>query len=115
MKKLILLFACVLSIGAGKGFIEDKALGIRISQNYPNPCNNATTILIDAREAKKEIELVVRIYDIRGRLVREQKLGGFTGVNTVAVDIKGLGTGTYFCEMIGNNQRLGVMRMLILK
>lgn len=105
----------IIHLGIGTGFIKNKTLGIKIGQNYPNPCNYATTILIDASEAKKEIVVVIRICDVRGRLVKELKLGGFTGYNTVAIDIDGMVSGIYLCAISGNGRPLGMMKMIIVK
>ena len=59
--------------------------------------------------------MVIKIYDVRGRLVEELKLGGFTGKNTIMISVSEMVSGIYFCAITGNGKLLGVMKMVVVK
>jgi hypothetical protein len=46
-------------------------LSFYITQNYPNPFNPSTTIQYDISVASGTVQVLINIYDIRGRLVRK--------------------------------------------
>jgi hypothetical protein len=88
---------------------------LEVYLNYPNPFNPEAYIPFALPEGGSS-ELVVRIYNILGQLVREMRLGGrdggyYThpsrGVYWDGKDSRGLEVpaGVYFCEVAGENVR----------
>jgi hypothetical protein len=76
--------------------------GYLLSQNYPNPFQNSTTIEYTITEGS---EVMLRIYDANNRQVDEIN-EGFKNKGTYHFDYKAetLSGGIYFYKMISNNQ-----------
>jgi hypothetical protein len=78
--------------------------GMRLSQNFPNPFNPATTIQLSLEERQLTI---VNVYDVLGRevavLLNEVK---DPGTYTLKWDAHGMASGMYICRMIAGNRTL---------
>lgn len=83
--------------------------GFELSQNYPNPFSNSTTIQYKLNEQSR-INLV--IYDILGQEVRRFNLGDkFSGIHSLAWDGKNnfgelVSPGIYIYQLVNGNERL---------
>ena len=91
---------------------------VLINDNFPNPFNPFTTISVFV---DTESEGLLSIIDINGRTVRTLKQGRFDVGNIMltwnGLDDKGVAvsSGTYFCSMIINGNRIHSKRMTLLK
>jgi len=93
-------------------------LVFRLHPNHPNPFNRSTTIRFDL---PRRAAVSVRIYDVRGRLVRTLRTamafepGGHEVTwDGKAHDERRVGPGVYFCELSGTGFR-SVRRMVKLR
>ena len=67
---------------------------------YPNPFNPKTSILYYVPENFGEINSSVKIFDIRGSLVKQFPLNrSYPGLNTLSWDAKNQGSGIYFIQL----------------
>jgi hypothetical protein len=85
---------------------------LRLSQNYPNPFNPSTTIRF---ELSGTAFVVLRLYDMLGRLVRtlvEKEMAG--GSYQVTLDASGLASGVYVYR-IQAGEFVSSMRCILLK
>ncbi len=84
--------------------------------NYPNPFNSGTTIIISG--VRSDYPLILRIYDITGRLVYEYNGTANTVDNVYWTGRDTFGelvsSGTYFCSL-NNGPRKSTGKMLLLK
>ncbi len=55
----------------------------RIFNNYPNPFSNETTIKF---ETPLNNEIFIRVFNIRGQVVKEMKISGKSGMNSISWD-----------------------------
>ncbi|MCD6506399.1 PQQ-binding-like beta-propeller repeat protein [Candidatus Poribacteria bacterium] len=101
---------------------KDLPADTALLQNYPNPFNLETWIPFQLAE---ESDVVIRIYDIEGRLIRTLNLGrkppGFYLTKDRAAYWRGLNrngervaSGVYFCEIQAGNYK-AIRRMTIEK
>lgn len=85
-------------VGSARDINEAKnAGGLEISQPFPNPANPATTVRYRL-SAPAHVRLIV--YDLLGRetsIVSEED--GTPGTHDVRIDVGGLPTGVYICEV----------------
>lgn len=94
-------FSTTVHVGSGTTALP-KAFSL--SQNSPNPFNPSTTISYDVPEGKK-IQISIKVYDIRGRLIRtlvnEEKEAGSYNVFWDGTDQNGrqISSGVYFYRM----------------
>ena len=76
-------------------------LSYRLSQNYPNPFSQSTTIAYTLAEPS---EVALRVFDATGREIRQlvhtQQLAG---EHSLQFDAAGLASGTYFFELRAGN------------
>ncbi|MCE1166410.1 MAG: T9SS type A sorting domain-containing protein [Bacteroidetes bacterium] len=85
----------------------------RLSQNYPNPFNPVTTIKFDI---KKNANVTIKVFDVRGREVSTPLNGYYTaGEYELRFDGGKLTSGVYFYQLAINNERLAVMKMMLIK
>lgn len=72
--------------------------GHSLLRSYPNPCSRRTHFTFSA---PGEASVSLRLFDIRGRLVRTLVAGERrTGSHTVSLDVSGLPAGTYFVRFV---------------
>lgn len=103
--------------------IEDKtkpyAAKLKLFQNYPNPFRGTTTLRYAVPRQSSPCLVTLRIYDARGRmvkeLVRERVLGGNYVVQWHARDSRGsrMAAGTYVAVLrMGETRKMIAMRMV---
>ena len=86
-------------------------------QNYPNPFNLETWIPF---RLSRPSDVAIKIYDVRGRIVREIKLGprdaGLHRIRWDGCDERGeeVGSGTYFYSLEAGKFR-AIRKMVIIK
>lgn len=80
--------------GPGVGIFEPKSAEVfTVSQNYPNPFDNETSVIIYLTEPSA---LTLTVTDMTGREVRNWNLGEFvTGNHEIVIDGEGLSAGIY--------------------
>jgi hypothetical protein len=61
--------------------------------NFPNPANNATTIIVDLKTASN-FEVV--LYSSVGQMLTTYKVNGHIGSNEINVDLSNFSSGIYF-------------------
>ena len=95
------------SIGISEG---DRANGLGLGQNLPNPADQSTTVVFDMeRSGPATLEL----RDLSGKLVRTMNLGNRSaGAHRITVDTADLMDGVYFYTLQVGNDRLS-KRMLV--
>lgn len=68
--------------------------------NYPNPANEATTILVGLKEASN---FEVAIYNAIGQIVDTYKVNGHVGANEIHIDLNNFAAGVYVYNVkVGN-------------
>lgn len=72
--------------------------GYGIGEAFPNPAENANTISIPFSLGANQ-QVTFKLTDITGKVVRSNTASFEAGKNTASLDIKGLTTGVYFCQM----------------
>jgi hypothetical protein len=81
---------------------------------YPNPFNNKTSIAFGLRNPNKE-NVKISIYDINGRLVKNFNNSYFkTGDNLIVWNAKNISNGVYFIEFKSDNDRV-IKKLTLLK
>ena len=86
--------------------------GIELLQNRPNPFDETTSIAFIAHEMPVNAEAIVRIQDINGAVIYEQKTPIRLGANEVIYD-HGYGrTGTYMYSLVIDNQVVDSKKMV---
>jgi len=86
---------------------------IELSQNYPNPFNPATNINFQLPESEY---VTLKVYDITGREIStlfSDKLNA--GYYEKQFDGSGLPSGIYFYQLVVNNIKYAVKKMLLIK
>lgn len=69
--------------------------------NYPNPANGATTILVNLKDAS---DFSVDIFNSVGQIVDTYKMNGHNGSNEIHVDLNNYASGIYMYNVkVGNN------------
>lgn len=82
-------------------------------QNYPNPFNPRTAIRF---ELGKRSETELRVYDVKGMLVSEEKFGVLPpGTHSFLLDGTDLPSGVYFSQLVTDNTEIRTIKMLLLK
>jgi hypothetical protein len=71
---------------------------------YPNPFTNEVTIAYDLKDNCAD-GCLIRIVDIQGRIVLEQRIASGEGPNSFTLDMGAYETGIYICSLY-NSQRL---------
>lgn len=95
------------------GIQENKAQGIKLMQNVPNPFNNTTEITYQL--AKRSANVTLEITDLAGRVVSSINEGAKdAGKYTITLDSKNLSQGAYFYSLNVDGYKL-TNRMLITK
>jgi hypothetical protein len=79
--------------------------------NYPNPFNHNTNIVVTLNEAKP---IVVNVYDALGKLVFTKKTNGNVGDNTIAFDGSSLNAGVYHYTVTAGYEKV-TKKMVIQK
>ena len=68
---------------------------------YPNPTTDYATIEYKLNKSSK---VIIRIYDLGGRMVKELNLGTRNGMLKERIDLNNLSSGTYFMQMHAGDQ-----------
>lgn len=76
---------------------------------FPNPCNAQITIQISNYQ---EQALVVSVYDLSGRLVKE---ANYSAADKIQIDVSDLENGVYTLQVFSEEKSLGVQKLLIQK
>lgn len=97
---------------AAEWAIENKAFGLKVYQNYPNPIVNKSTIQI---ESEKVYSITIRVYNIRGRLVKTIEFSPASGLYKSSFTLGDATSGVYICQVIANGTWIGTMRMVVAK
>jgi hypothetical protein len=86
--------------------------GIKLTQNFPNPVVDNTTIQFQLDEAAS---VTFEVFDITGKLVHSEDLGNVPALTNQLVDFNraGLASGTYTYGVVTENERL-TRKMIIL-
>jgi hypothetical protein len=90
---------------------DDLMLGFNLDFTpYPNPtASNVLNVRFDSAEKGF---VVVHVYDLNGRLLRQQKEFVVTGQQIISMDITALSAGSYFIQL-DNGKRTGVARFIV--
>jgi len=95
------------------GIQENKALGIKLNQNIPNPFNNTTDITYQL--AKRAGNVTLEVTDLTGRVVNTINEGAKdSGKYTITLDSKNLSQGAYFYTLTVDGYRL-TNKMIVTK
>jgi hypothetical protein len=106
MKKLATILFLIFGIGFGVLAQSDTTTSFHIS---PNPVENDVTFRINY--ANKDIR-GIRIYDMIGKEVAYVDLIGKTGFTSMTIDISGLRTGIYFCNLYSDKGVIESRKMI---
>ncbi len=93
---------------------------VELLQNYPNPFNPDTRIQFKLRSGRLPLHTTLRIYNVRGQLVRtlldEERTGGDYSVLWDGRDKSGdeVSSGIYFCRLSAGSSSQ-VKKMVLLK
>jgi hypothetical protein len=79
---------------------------------YPNPANSF--VYVDLPQLQSEVPLTIRLFDLSGRLVLEQKVQAQAGSNFFTVETSQLIAGLYMVQ-VSNGSDLAVKRLVISK
>ncbi len=77
---------------------------------YPNP-TKSNKINISFESAKSG-SVTVKVYDLKGHILSQQKESVLVGLSTISIDIASLTNGTYFIELDNGNRR-GIAKIII--
>jgi hypothetical protein len=106
-----------LSTISSPGMLDYKPLSFELFQNYPNPFNPQTKIRFMLNDPS---EIVLSIYDIKGRMMKElfrgQKTAGIHQLIWNGTDQNGnrVSSGTYFCRL-SSGRESDQRKLLLLK
>lgn len=78
--------------GVGAGIANNTAAAYEVN-NFPNPADKATTIMVSLKEAS---HFEVTLYNSIGQLMDTYKMNGQTGNNEINVDLSNFKSGIYF-------------------
>jgi hypothetical protein len=78
--------------GLGVGITNQATVNFEVL-NFPNPANDATTIVVGLKDASN-FEVV--IYNSIGQMVDTYKVAGQTGANEINIDLSNFNSGIYF-------------------
>jgi hypothetical protein len=82
-----------------------------LSQNAPNPAYDYTTV---GFELLSNQNVTIRVTDILGKIVLEEKLGNLSpGNHSYTLDLNGLNAGTYHYSIVTNNGSLSKAMQII--
>lgn len=76
---------------------------------YPNPAKNQTFVKLNLDHNS---EVVLKIYDVNGRLMTERNYGQLAGANNIKIDTSLLNKGMYSIELIINKQK-NLLKLLV--
>lgn len=79
-------------VGCTVGLKDEENLNFEVL-NFPNPANDATTIVVGLKDASN-FEVV--IYNSIGQMVDTYKVAGQTGANEINIDLSNFKSGIYF-------------------
>jgi hypothetical protein len=89
----------------------DEIENAEISQNFPNPVNDKTTIEYYLN-AKSEVSL--NIYNVTGKLVFEKKIRSTqSGINSITLDLSHLSPGLYYYNLSNANKKSNSKKMIV--
>jgi hypothetical protein len=89
----------ILSVGEGTALSQSM-----VSQNYPNPCSEATVIQVELQDRAL---MAVHIYDLMGREVASQPEQVFSaGTHRVTLSVADLQAGVYFYTVAAGDARV---------
>lgn len=79
--------------------------GIKLTQNYPNPFENTTTIQFQLDESS---DVTLEVFDLSGKLVRLQNLGHIPALSAEVVEFDrlDLSSGVYTYSILANGDRV---------
>lgn len=81
--------------------IEQGSTNTRMIKVFPNPVNDVLNFSLETPEISN---VILRVYDLRGHLIKMQDLGTLNkGVNKVSINCADLKTGTYILQTIADN------------
>jgi hypothetical protein len=86
--------------------LETKKTGLYVSQNFPNPANYKTEILVSGK-TDSPIKLIVS--DLPGKVVFTEERKSNAEVHSFILDVSGLKTGVYFYSVSSGNQTVTKM------
>lgn len=88
-------------VGAGEQYEETS---IKLSDGYPIPADNNVNFNLSLDE---KYDVSISLTNIVGQVVKSEKLGQHQiGTNRISLDVSELITGTYFCTIEIDNQKL---------
>jgi hypothetical protein len=76
---------------------------------WPNPVSD--NLYIGMTAAANE-EVIIKLFDVKGALVRLQQASLLPGNNLLSVDVKGLAAGLYYIAFIYNNRQLHMQKVI---
>lgn len=93
------------------GVDEEPELHDNIITSYPNPFANSTTLQYNKTSNEHE-KYIIKVYNVKGQLVRELNVGNVFGMNEVNWDGKDengndVKSGVYFYKLSGDDEHIG--------
>lgn len=87
--------------------------GVKLGQNSPNPCSNASLINY---ELQKSAPVSFSIYDVTGKKVADQNEGNKTsGKHVLKFNAENLPAGVYYYSLTVGTNSTSVMKMVVIK
>ncbi len=75
---------------------------------YPNPTTSSLNVELFSKETG---EVLIKLCDMSGRMIKQIQVNTFEGMNTIHVDVQDLSNGLYILMLSQNNQILGVQKV----
>ncbi|MEI6575602.1 MAG: T9SS type A sorting domain-containing protein [Bacteroidota bacterium] len=100
----------LVQFGYPDGIAPNNESEFKVSQNFPNPCQEETSIEV---QLIKPSSLMVEIFDLVGKKVRSLPVLEFSrGMNTVKLDLNNIVAGIYFYTVSDGNEII-TKRMIV--
>lgn len=85
---------------------------VTISQNYPNPFSNTTSLQINIPETVNDA--YIYIYDLSGKQIKQIKIAD-RGKTSITLSANDLNAGMYIYSLIVDNKFINSKRMIVTK
>jgi hypothetical protein len=81
--------------------------GIQQFSIFPNPIQDNQALTI-AFESQENLALTLRLTDVSGRVLQQERIESKIGKNTFSLNTQSLANGLYFVELVGKTGRIGM-------
>jgi aminopeptidase N len=98
------------TLGSAQGIAGGGPLAFSLSQNYPNPFSDSTSVNFLLPQNDR---ITLALYDLSGRLVRIIAEGDYpAGQHSLSIGSAGLSAGVYILEMKGRQQKATIQMVV---